>query len=143
MKIRIKRFDKKVPLPSYKTDGAACMDLYSRGEIAIPSQEIGYIPLNIAIEIPKGYWAMIVARSSTHKMGLWLANGIGIGDSDFNGDNDEYKLAVFNFTKKAITIENGTRIAQMMIIPYEKIEIEEVKKLDNPDRGGFGSTGSK
>ncbi len=143
MKIKLKRFDKTIPLPSYKTDGAACLDLYSREETTILTGEIGYIPLNIAMEIPKGYWAMIVARSSTHKMGIWLANGIGIGDWDFRGDNDEYKLAAFNFTKDTVTIEQGTRIAQMMIVPYERVEIEEVEKLDNPDRGGFGTTGKK
>ncbi len=142
MKIKIKRFDKTLPLPEYKTEGAACMDVYAREDIDIEPQGLGYIPLNIALEVPKDYWVMLAARSSTHKLGLMPINGIGIGDWDFKGDNDEYKFVVYNFTKEIVKITKGMRIAQIMVVKYEKVEVEEVDKLGNPDRGGLGSTGT-
>lgn len=143
MKIKIKRFDQSLPLPIYQTPGSVCVDLYSREEITINPSRIGSIPLNIAFVLPRGYFALLAARSSTHKLGIMPANGIGIGDMDFCGDNDEYKFAALNFTKKKVVIEKGTRIAQLMIVKFEKIEFQEVEKLSGKDRGGFGSTGKK
>lgn len=143
MQVKIKQFDTSLPIPSYKSKGAACVDLYARIDTAIEPESIGYIPLNIALEIPQGYWVMVAARSSTHKYGLMPAHGIGIGDWDFRGDNDEYVLPFYNFTKENVTIERGTRIAQLMVIKYEPIEFEPVTKLDSLDRGKFGSTGTK
>jgi dUTP pyrophosphatase len=142
MKIKIKRFDKSLPLPAYQTAGAACMDAYARETVTIEPNSIGYIPLNVAIEAPEGHWVMLAARSSTHKAGLIPANGIGIGDSDFSGNNDEYKFIVYNYKDSAVTIDRGTRIAQFMILKVENVEIEEVEYLGNPDRGGIGSTGN-
>ena len=132
MKIKIKRFDKSIPLPEYKTKGAACVDLYAREDVTIPP-----------VEVPEACWVLLAARSSTHKLGLIPANGIGIGDSDFNGDNDEYKLIVYNVKKDPVTVEKGTRVAQISVVNYEKVELEEVDSLGNADRGGIGSTGSK
>lgn len=143
MQIKIKRFDKSLPLPEYKTSGAAAFDLYAREEILIKSGEVGYVPLNIAIDIPESHWALVSARSSLHKRGLLLANGIGVGDSDYCGDNDEYKAALYNFTNQDVTVEREERIAQMMILEREKIDLQEVDHLGNEDRGGFGSTGRK
>lgn len=143
MKIKIKRFDKSIPLPEYKTEGAACMDVFARDKVTIEPQSIGYIPLNIALEVPKGCWVMLAARSSTHKLGLINAAGIGIGDWDFRGDEDEYKFIAYNFTNKPIEIEKGLRIGQIMVVKYEKVDVEEVEHLDNPNRGGIGTTGFK
>lgn len=142
MKIKIKRFDKNIPLPEYKTEGAACMDVYAREGVTIEPNSIGYIPLNIALEVPKGCWVMLVSRSSTHKMGLMNAAGIGIGDWDFKGDNDEYKFIAYNFTTSPVTVEKGTRVGQLMVMRYERVDLEEVEHLGNPDRGGIGSTGN-
>jgi len=140
MKIKIKRFDPEIPLPSYQTKGAACVDLYARLETTIASHQIGYIPLNIALEVPEGYWVMVVARSSTHKTGLMPAHGIGIGDWDFRGDDDEYHFPVYNFTDNSVTITKGQRIAQLMILKYDLIQFEEVSALSDENRGKFGST---
>lgn len=142
MKIKIKRFDKSLPMPHYKTEGAAGFDLYAREDTTIKAKSIGYIPLNVAIEIGKEYWAMLAARGSTHKYGLLPANGIGIGDWDFKGDNDEYNFIVYNFKDEDVTVEKGTRIAQMVIMHHERAEIEEVDSLENDDRGWLGSTGT-
>jgi dUTP pyrophosphatase len=141
MKARIKRFDKKLPLPVYHTDGAAAFDLYARETVEIPPKEVRLVPLNVAIETPPGYFLLLAARSSTHKKGIILANGIGIGDPDFSGDNDEYQAAYLNFTDKPVVVERGERIAQGMFVQFAKVEWEETEKLNKKSRGGFGSTG--
>lgn len=143
MEIKIKRFDKSLPIPEYKTEGAAAFDLYSRENVTINPGEVVLIPLNVAMEIPKGYFVLLVNRSSTFKLGITCANGLGIGDSDYCGDNDEYKFPALNYTKEIVTIEKGTRCCQMLILPVEQVDIQEVEHLDNTDRGGFGSTGNK
>lgn len=143
MNIKIKRFDKSLPIPEYKTEGAVAFDLYSREDIEIKPGEIVLIPLNIAIEIPKGYFALLVNRSSTYKLGITCVNGLGIGDQDYCGDNDEYKFPALNYTKDIVKIEKGTRCCQMLILPVEVVNIEEVEHLENSDRGGFGTTGKK
>ena len=68
-------------------------------------------------------------------------NGVGIIDRDYCGDNDEIKFAALNFTKGDVVIEKGTRIAQLMILKADAIDISEVEHLGNEDRNGFGSTG--
>lgn len=142
MKLKIKRFDQTLPLPEYKTDRAAALDLYARVETIIPPQKISYVPLNIAVELPKDHWALLAARSSLHKRGLMMANGIGVGDEDFCGDNDEYRAVLFNFTDQEVVVKKGERIVQLIILSREKVEIEGVVELGNKDRGGIGSTGS-
>lgn len=142
MKIKIKRFDKSLPLPEYKTEGAVAMDVYAREITTIPAHTVGYVPLNIALEIPQDCWVMVAARGSTHKMGLLPVHGIGIGDWDFCGDNDEYKFPALNFTDKEVIVEKGIRIGQIMILKQEKVEIEEVEHLEGKDRGSFGTTGT-
>lgn len=142
-KISIKLFDKTLPVPAYQTSGAAGFDLYARVETTIAPHAIAYIPLNIAIQLPEGYWAMVVARSSLHKQGLMLANGIGVGDHDYRGDGDEYKAAIYNFSDTEVTVEKGQRIAQMLIMPAVRAELELKESFDTEDRGGFGTTGSK
>ena len=141
MHVKIKRFDPDLPLPVYKTSGAAAVDLVARQTVVIKAGQVGMVPLNIALKLPPGYWVQLSARSSLHKKGVMLANGIGVGDEDFSGDDDEYQAALFNFTQQAVTIERGERIVQMILMKKELIEWEEVSKLDDPNRGGFGSTG--
>jgi dUTP pyrophosphatase len=141
IKIKIKRFDKSLPLPAYKTKKAAALDLSARKNTTIPAGQVGYIPLNVALEVPANYWVLIAARSSLHKKGLMFANGIGIGDEDYCGDDDEYRAAVFNFTNKPVLITKGERVAQLIVLPRDKITLEEVKTLGNKSRGGFGTTG--
>jgi len=142
MKVKIKRFDKNFPLPSYKTKGAVCADVYARETVTIEPHSVGYIPLNFALEIPQGYWVLLAPRSSTHKQKIMFANGIGIGDWDFCGDNDEYTAAALNFSNDIVTIEAGSRVGQIMLLSYETMEFEEVDHLGNVDRGKFGSTGA-
>lgn len=140
--IKIKRFDKEVPLPESKTEGAAAFDFHARISMEILPGQIQYVPLNVAVEVPEGHFLLLVARSSTHKKGIIMANGIGIMDPDFFGDEDEYKAAYYNFTDKPVMIEKGERIAQGLIIKREAITWQEVDNMQNKTRGGFGTTGN-
>lgn len=140
--IKIKRFDKEIPLPEFKTEGAAAFDLHARITVEIMPKSIGYVPMNVAIEVPKGYFLLLAARSSTHKKGLWMGNGIGIMDPDFSGDEDEYKAIYYNFTDQPVVVEKGERIAQGLVIKREDIEWQEVEKMENKTRGGIGTTGN-
>lgn len=142
-KIKIRRFDKSLPLPEYKTAGAAGFDLVARETIIIRPNMIGYITLNVAVETPKDHFLIVAARSSTHKLGLMPIHGIGIGDSDFRGDQDEYKMPLLNFTKKPIEVARGTRIAQGLFVKFTRANWQEVDKMKAKTRGGFGSTGHK
>lgn len=141
IQVNIKRFDKEVPLPEYKTQGAAGFDLYARLAVEIPPKEFKYVPLNVAVQTPPGCFFILAARSSTHKKGIWMANGIGIGDSDFSGDGDEYSAVYYNFTDKPVMIEKGERIAQGLIVKREAVQWNEVSQMPNKTRGGWGTTG--
>ncbi len=141
LQIAIKRFDKEIPLPEHKTKDAAAFDLYARINVEIPPREFKYVPLNVAVQTPSGYFLLLVARSSTHKKGIWMANGVGIGDPDFSGDNDEYSAAYYNFTDKLVLIEKGERIAQGLIVKREAVQWQEVETMENKTRGGWGTTG--
>jgi dUTP pyrophosphatase len=143
MTIRIKRFDKELPLPRRHTEGAAAFDLAARETVEIPAHQVGYVPLNIALETPAGHFLLLAARSSTHKKGLLPANGLGIIDPDYSGDGDEVKAPLLNFTDKPVIVEKGDRIVQATFVKFATGEWEEVDELGNKDRGGFGTTGSK
>ena len=141
MIVLIKRFDKSLPLPEYKTKGAAAFDLYVREETVIPPKKVVLVPLNIAIQLPENHWALLSARSSLHKMGLMVANGIGVGDYDYRGDGDEYKAALLNFTDREVVLQKSDRVVQMIIMTRDRVEFEEQEKFSDQNRGGFGSTG--
>lgn len=141
MKVIIKRIDKSLPMPEYKTKGAAAMDCYVRQDLKIAPKETALAPLNIVIRPPHGHFTIIAARSSLHKKGLMLANGIGIVDEDYSGNEDELKAAVYNFSDKTVEIKKGDRIAQIIILPFDRVEWEEVENMNGKNRGGFGSTG--
>ena len=141
--VPIKRFDKKMPLPAYQTKGAAGFDLYAREGAVIKPGEVVLIPLNVAIAIPKGHFILLAARSSLRKIGLTIINGVGIIDSDFQGEEDEFRFAAQNFIKKTVIVEKGTRIAQGVLLKYETAKWKEVSKMKAKTRGGFGSTGQK
>jgi dUTP pyrophosphatase len=141
MEMRIRRQDKNIPLPKYKTAGAAAMDCAVREDVVIPARAISYVPLNVSIEPPAGHFVMMAARSSLHKRGLMFANGIAIFDQDYCGDADEYRAILYNFTDESVEIKKGERVGQIILMPYDKITWDEVDSLQNVDRGGIGSTG--
>lgn len=141
--VKVKRFDKSLPMPEFKTPGAAAFDLAARETVTIKSKQIGYISLNVAIEVPENCFIILAARSSTHKMGLIPGNGIGIMDSDYCGEHDEYHFCVYNYTEADVVVEKGTRVAQCVVMKKTDVNLLEVERLGNPDRGGFGTTGKK
>lgn len=141
MKMRIRRIDASLPLPEYKTAGAAAMDLAAREDMTIRPQSIEIVHLNVCIEPPKGHFVMMAARSSLRKRGLMMANSVGILDEDYAGDSDEYMVALYNFSDEAVEVKRGERLVQIIVFPYERTELLEVESLGNPDRGAYGSTG--
>ncbi len=143
MQVRIKRIDKSLALPEYKTEGAVAFDLFSRRSLTVLPHGVVRVPLNVALEPPVGHMLMLAARSSLHKKGLMLANGVAIGDRDFCGNEDEYQAAIYNFSDKEVAIERGERLVQGIFKAYEKADWQEVDDLENKSRGGFGTTGSK
>ncbi len=142
MQIKIKRIDKSLPLPEYHTKGAVAFDFYCRIDETVLAGETKMLPTNFIIQTPPGYMLMIASRSSlAKKKGLKMANGIGIIDQDYCGEEDEIKLLVHNYTNTDVKIEAGERLGQGVFVKIEKGEWEEVEKMDDQSRGGFGSTG--
>lgn len=141
MKVSVRRLDKELPLPEYKTIGAAAMDCSVREDTEVAPKSVSMVPINIALKPPQGHFVLLSARSSLHKRGLMMANGVGIGDEDFSGNNDEYQAALYNFTDAPVALKKGDRIVQMIILPFDRVIWNEVDSLDNPDRKGFGTTG--
>jgi dUTP diphosphatase len=130
-------------LPAYQTKGAAGLDLYCKTDnrIVIEPKKTVKVDTGVKVQIPEGYFGAIYPRSSTGvKKKIMLSNTIGVIDSDYRG---EIMIYLYNYGEESQTIENGDRIAQLVIQPYEQFEIEAVDSLDNTDRGegGFGSTG--
>jgi len=133
-----------LPLPTYMTAGASGMDVYAavNEPITIQPREFDMIPLGIKIAIPDGYEAQIRPRSGlAAKNGIGMLNSPGTIDSDYRG---EVKVILFNFGKKPFVIKRGDRIAQMVIAPITRANLNEQKHLDDTSRGdgGFGHTGN-
>lgn len=141
MVLKIKRIDKSLPLPEYQTEGSVAFDFYSRIDGEVGPHETKIFPSNLIVEVPKGYFLMITARSSLSKKGLALANAVGIIDQDYDGPKDEIGILLYNATHEAVGIKKGERIAQGLIVPVEKAQWEEVDEIKKDSRGGFGSTG--
>jgi dUTP pyrophosphatase len=143
MNVKIKRIDISLPLPEYQTSGAVAFDLYSRIDMTVAPKSLGLIPTNLIIETPAGYMLMLASRSSTpKKKGLLVPHGVGIIDQDYCGEKDELLLQVFNFTDQEVAITKGERMGQGVFVKIEQGQWEEVSQMTDPDRGGFGSTGS-
>ena len=141
MKIKLKLFDPKLPLPQYQSEKAAGIDLYTRLNIQLPPQQVTLVPLNVAMKIPENHFVLLTARSSLQKKGLMMANGVGIGDADYCGENDEYYAALFNFSNQVVELKKGERIVQMIILSRKPVEVIQINQLMTTNRGGFGSTG--
>lgn len=135
----------KNDIPKYQTENSAGVDIRASldEDLVLKAGEFRLVSTGIYLEIPSSYEVQIRARSGLSiKHGIGLVNGIGTIDSDYRG---EIKVPLINFSKEDFTIENGMRIAQMVLSKYEKIDFEEVDELSDSERrdGGFGSTGVK
>ena len=141
--LKIQKLSEKVSVPDYQTEGAAGMDLsaFLDNPITLKSLERKLIPTGIKIELPHGYEAQIRPRSGMSiKNGITLVNCVGTIDEDYRG---EVCIPVINLSTQEFTINNGDRIAQMIIAPVTKATIQVVAELSETKRGegGFGSTG--
>lgn len=140
MKVKIKKLNSNVIIPSYAKSGDAGMDLIATKILNHTPTQITY-GTDIAMEIPEGFVGLVFPRSSIRKTDLSLSNSVGVIDSGYRGEIQ----ATFNKQGgiSAKIYEVGDRIAQIIIIPYPEVEFEEVEELSNTERGegGFGSTG--
>ena len=141
MKIKIKSIGGV--LPAYETEGSAGMDLRAMLDepVVLGPGQRKLIPTGLSIELPVGYEAQIRARSGLAvKKGIGLVNGIGTIDSDYRGD---IGVILINWGDEDFVIDNGDRIAQMVIAKYERVEWETADDLSATERGsgGFGHTG--
>ena len=143
VRILVKKFNKNIKLPSYKTSGSSGMDLiaYIKNKITINPGKTVMIPTGIAVAIPKNYEIQIRPRSGlAAKKSISVLNTPGTVDADYRG---EIKIILINLSKKLFVVRPGDRIAQMVLCPIVKGKFKEVKSLPNTLRGegGFGSTG--
>jgi len=141
----IKILNDLATIPTYGTSGAAGADLYAATDedIVISPGETKLIGTGIAMAIPRKYFGAIFPRSGLAvKQGLRLANSVAVIDEDYRG---EVKVALHNDSDIDQTVPAKARIAQLVIMPYNKVLFNEVDNLDSTERGegGFGSTGLK
>tara|TARA_Y100001978_G_C23379767_1_gene284884 strand:- start:50 stop:490 length:441 start_codon:yes stop_codon:yes gene_type:complete len=145
VKILIKKTSKEVITPKYKTAGSSGVDLsaFLDKEVVIKPNSSDLIPTGLQVAIPEEFEIQIRPRSGlAAKESIGVLNSPGTIDSDYRG---ELKIILFNHSNKDFIINNGDRIAQMVLVPILKMEFEEVDSLPDTVRGqgGFGSTGKK
>ncbi len=143
--LKVKRMgtDKGVPLPRYMSDRASGMDLFAHlvADVVLNPGERQLIPTGIAVAIPEGYEGQIRPRSGLAVSdGISIVNSPGTIDSDYRG---EIKVILINLGREPFLVKRGTRIAQFVITPVVRAEVEEVEELPVTHRnvGGFGHTG--
>jgi dUTP pyrophosphatase len=142
-KVLIKKLDSAVELPMYKTNGASGMDLmaFIKEPINVKSKTSSLIPTGLSVAFSENFEIQIRPRSGlAAKNDISILNTPGTIDSDYRG---EIKVIIYNHGNNDFLINNGDRIAQMILAPVIKIELEETNDLPQTIRGegGFGSTG--
>ena len=143
MNVSVKKLRPGATLPTYGSEEAAGADLYAciDAPVTIAPGETAFIPTGLAMELPKGYVGLVYARSGLAcKRGLAPANKVGVIDSDYRG---EFLIALYNQNSVAQTVENGERLAQLVVTPVLTPRYVETESLSESGRGigGFGSTG--
>lgn len=144
MEIKIKKLKENAFLPTRGSKYAAGYDLYAcvdTDSVVIPPHKSAKIGTGIAAAIPEGYFGAIFARSGlATKQSLRPANCVGVVDADYRG---EFIVFLHNDSDEEKTVNNGERIAQLVVMPFLDVEFTETDTLDETERGanGFGSTG--
>ncbi|MEG0805425.1 MAG: dUTP diphosphatase [Lachnospiraceae bacterium] len=141
--IRIKYFNNEVERLKYMDGKSDWIDLRAFETVELKKGEFKLIPLGVAMELPKGYEAHLVPRSSTFKnYGIIQTNSCGVIDGSYCGDEDMWRVPMYA-TRDTI-INKNDRICQFRVIENQpRIVFDEVESLDNENRGGFGTTGVK
>jgi len=142
-KVLIKKLDPAVKLPAYKTNGASGMDLmaFIKESVSVKPKTSNLIPTGLSVAFSEDYEIQIRPRSGlAAKNNISVLNTPGTVDSDYRG---EIKVIIYNHGSENFVINNGDRIAQMILTPVIKMELEETNNLPETIRGegGFGSTG--
>ena len=139
--IRIKYFTDKIEKLTYIDGKSDWIDLRAAEDVSLKKGEFALIPLGIAMELPQGYEAHVVPRSSTFKnFGVIQTNHMGVIDESYCGDNDQWFMPVLAIRDTEIHVND--RICQFRIMEHQPvISFEECNTLNGTDRGGFGSTG--
>ena len=139
--IRIKYFTDKIEKLTYIDGKSDWIDLRAADDLCLKKGDFALVPLGIAMELPQGYEAHVVPRSSTFKnFGVIQTNHMGVIDESYCGDNDQWFMPVLAVRDTEIHVND--RICQFRIIEHQPtISFEECDRLDGSDRGGFGSTG--
>ncbi len=139
--IKIKYFSDKIEKLRYIDGKSDWIDLRVAENVKFKSGEFKLIKLGVAMELPEGYEAHIVPRSSTFKnFGLIQTNHMGVVDESYKGDNDEWMWPALAMRDTEVHV--GDRLCQFRIFKHQpKISFEEVERLSGADRGGFGSSG--
>ncbi|MBR5903507.1 MAG: dUTP diphosphatase [Clostridia bacterium] len=143
MEVRIKLLDPRATVPTRGSAEAAGADLRTLDALTVPAHKTVQAHTGIAIELPVGYAALVYARSGMAlKKGIAPANKVGVVDSDYRG---EIMVSLHNHTDEDVQIEEGERIAQLVIAPVVLPDFVVCDSLGDTDRGagGFGSTGTK
>ena len=145
IKIQIKKLSTSVSIPKYETLGSSGMDIaaHIKNNIIIYPGEKALVPTGFSIAIPRGYEVQIRPRSGlAAKKSITVLNTPGTIDADYRG---EIKVILINLGKEKFVVENGERIAQMVVCPVVQANLQEVEELSQTERGssGFGSTGTK
>ena len=143
VKVLIKKLDPQVEIPNYKTTGASGMDLmaFIKQPIKLAPKSSCLVPTGLTVAFSEEYEIQIRPRSGlAAKNNISILNTPGTIDSDYRG---EIKIILFNHGNNEFVINDKDRVAQMILTPVHKMELEEVKNLPNTLRGkgGFGSTG--
>lgn len=139
--IRIKYFNDKLEKLDYIDGKSDWIDLRSAEDVDLKKGEFHLVPLGVAMQLPEGYEAHVVPRSSTFKkFGIIQTNHMGVIDGSYSGDNDQWFMPVMAMRDTHISFND--RICQFRIIENQpKIVFDEREHFDGADRGGFGSTG--
>ncbi|MBC5714601.1 dUTP diphosphatase [Roseburia sp. BX1005] len=142
-KIKIKYFTDEIERLCYIDGKSDWIDLRASERVELKAGEFKLIPLGVAMELPKGYEAHVVPRSSTFKnYGILQTNSCGIIDGSYCGDDDMWRLPAY--ATRDTVIEKNDRICQFRIVENQpQILFEECVHLDGKNRGGFGSTGKQ
>lgn len=141
--IKIKYFSEEIEKLTYIAGKSDWIDLRAAQEVELKAGEFRLIPLGIAMELPKGYEAHVIPRSSTFKnFGILQTNSMGLIDESYCGDNDQWFFPALAMRDTVIHVND--RICQFRIMKHQpELSFAETEKLTGEDRGGFGSTGRR
>jgi len=143
MEIKVKYFSDKIEKLRYIDGKSDWIDLRAAEDVTLKAGEFKLIPLGVAMQLPKGYEAHILPRSSTFKnYGVIQTNHMGLIDETYCGNGDQWHFPAYALRDTEIHVND--RICQFRIMKHQpQIELEEVDQLSGKDRGGFGSSGKQ